>query len=286
MKENNSGFFSLLNSISSEIAYKILNLYQEDIKGLNLTETSRRISEKTSTVKDHLGKLKNSKLILKKNKNYYLSNFGSYILKNLKDLEIFNKASLIFGQIPAELIPSKYMRKLIPHLKEVKIQSDQWQFMTMTNRTLNQIKNDLGKGNVELKVLGWRSLVLSTGIIQEHFKTVKLEKNSVKNFLESVNFKLISDKELLDDLENEQIKSLLDDVSVKNRIRICEDIDKFQFTLFRYNQIVQFFLNEKDQVGIGHYFLIENNVHVVEFFNDVFDYYWQKSKPLTEFLKD
>ena len=58
MKENNSGFFSLLNSISSEIAYKILNLYQEDIKGLNLTETSRRISEKTSTVKDHLGKLK------------------------------------------------------------------------------------------------------------------------------------------------------------------------------------------------------------------------------------
>ncbi|MHA1284606.1 MAG: winged helix-turn-helix transcriptional regulator [Promethearchaeota archaeon] len=52
----------LLNSFSSEIAYKILNLYM--VKGgLNLTETAREIREKTSTVRDHLNRLTKTQLI-------------------------------------------------------------------------------------------------------------------------------------------------------------------------------------------------------------------------------
>ena len=60
-------FFSLLNSISSEIALRILNLYSEDDIGLNLTETSNRLEEKTSTVRDNLNKLLSTNLIYKKN---------------------------------------------------------------------------------------------------------------------------------------------------------------------------------------------------------------------------
>ena len=74
MSEDNKetdDFFSLLNSISSEIAHKILNLYSENTKGLNLTETSNKIEEKTSTVRDHINRLLAANLIYKKEKNSF-----------------------------------------------------------------------------------------------------------------------------------------------------------------------------------------------------------------------
>ena len=152
--DTNDDFFLLLNSISSEVAYKILNLYSEDSEGLNLTETSNKLNEKTSTVRDHINRLLNNNLIYKKEKIYFLSNFGSFILRYMKHLEIFNKTRKVFGQIPAELIPSDFIQELVPHISDIEIQSDQWQFMSISNRIMDKMRAEFRDNPGELKVIG------------------------------------------------------------------------------------------------------------------------------------
>ena len=279
--DDRTDFINLLNSISSEIAYKILNLYEAE-KGLTLTNTSKEIEEKTSTVRDYLKRMISSNLIYKKEKKYYLSNFGSFILNNLRSLEVFNKARQIFGQIPAELIPSEFIQKLVFDLKDIEVESDGWQIMYISSNILNQINQDIGKQGNELKILGWKkSLTLSIEIIQKNLTKVSFDIASMNKFLEDLNFKLITDQTIIDEInKSKKLKEIVDNTSIKNRIHICENVENFSFTLFKYNKIIQFFLNEENKQ-----FLIEDNDQAVEFFNSVFKYYLKRSKPLLEYLK-
>lgn len=271
-------FFSLLNSISSEIALRILNLYSENDIGLNLTETSNRLEEKTSTVRDNLNKLLSTNLIYKKEKKYFLSNFGSFILRYMKHLEIFNKTRQVFGQIPAELIPSEFIQELVPHISDIEIQSDQWKFMTISTRIMNKIVADLNSEPGRLRVIGWESLTKALEIMDTFFKTKPIDE-----FLNAVDFQLISPKEILTDIRKQGNIKIIAQLAGE-RIRICEDIDNFKFILFNYNQIVQFFLSEGGKVGMGYHFVLEDNPEAVKFFENVFQYYLKKSKPLSHFL--
>lgn len=271
-------FFSLLNSISSKISHRILNLYSERVDGLNLTETSNSLNEKTSTIRDNLNKLLSTNLIYKKEKNYYLSNFGSFILRYMKHLEIFNKTRQVFGQIPAELIPSEFIQELVPHISDIEIQSDQWKFMTISTRIMNKIMADLNTEPGTLRVIGWESLTKALEIMNTFFKTKPIDE-----FLAAVDFQLISPKEILKDIRKQgEIKKIAQVAG--DRIFICEDIENFKFILFNYNQIVQFFLSEGGNVGMGYHFVLEDNPEAVKFFDNVFEYYLKKSKPLTQFL--
>lgn len=283
---NSPEFFNFLNSFSNRIAFKILKVYSENKIGLNLTDTSMIINEKTSTVKDHLKKLLNAKLIFKSEKLYYLSNFGSYILNILDDLEILNKTSIIFGQIDADFIPSEYISELLPFLKNIPIITNQWQFITISNRMLNQIKAELGNRKIEIKVLGWNSLALGMEIIQNTFNEMDLNNESIKNLLNEINLELITDKNILKDVENnELINNMIKNPEIKERFQIADNIGRFRFIMMRYNEIIHFFLNEKEEFGIGPYFLIENEPGAVEVFDKIFNFFSIHSKPLAEFLK-
>ncbi|MHA1335205.1 MAG: hypothetical protein ACTSPW_05580 [Promethearchaeota archaeon] len=283
--KNYDDFIKLLNSFSSEIAYKILNLYM--VKGgLNLTETAREIHEKTSTVRDHLNRLTETQLIYKKNKKYYLSNFGSFILKYLKNLEIFNRTRMVFGQIPAELIPSEFIQELVPFISDIEVQSDQWKFMNISNKIMSQIKEDIGKKDLELKVIGWNSLSLSLEILNNFLGTSAADEKALNRFLKNMNFYLITDKEILKDIaENPILTKIIRNIKLKERIRICDAVEIFEFTLFKYKNIVQFFLNEKGKLGVGHHFILENKPEAVRFFDNVFNYYYNLSKPLIKYLE-
>jgi len=277
-------FLGLLDTVSSEVSHKILLLYtQQD--GLTLTETANLIEEKISTVRDHIKKLIEAYFIYKKEKQYYMSNFGSFVMKYLSNLEIFNKTRQVFGQIPGELIPSEFIRDLIPYIADIKIESDPWQFMLTSTGILNQIREDLGSGTFELKILGWQSLSLSIDIMEKYFSNVPFEKESLNRFLTDLNFQLITDKEILKDIkESPQIQKIINNIEIQDRFFICDTVQNFEFTLFKYNEIIQFFLNEKDALGVGHHFVLKNNKNAVEFFDKVFQYYLAQSKPLTEYI--
>jgi len=271
-------FFLLLNSISSEISHRILNLYSKEIKGLNLTETSNNIGEKTSTVRDNLNKLLTTNLIYKKEKNYFLSNFGSFVLHYMKHLEIFNKTRQVFGQIPAELIPFEFIQELVPHISDIEIQSDQWKFMTISTRIMKKIVSDLNTEPGRLRVIGWESLTKALEIMDTFFKT-----KPINEFLHAIDFQLISPKVILNDIRKQSnIKKIAQ--LAGERIHICEEIENFKFILFNYNDIVQFFLSEGGNVGMGYHFVLEDNPEAVKFFDNVFDYYLKKSKPLFQYL--
>ncbi|MHA1150436.1 MAG: hypothetical protein ACTSR8_19635 [Promethearchaeota archaeon] len=276
-------FIKLLNAFSSEIAYNILNLYSNK-SGLTLTNTSNELGKEisTSTIRDHLNRLIEAHLIYKKEKQYYLSNFGSFILKNLRSLEVFNKARQIFGQIPAELIPSEFIQKLVFDLKDIEVESDGWQIMYISSNILNQINQDIGIQGNELKILGWKkSLSLSIEIIQKNLTKVSFDITSMNKFLEDLNFELITDQTFIDEInKNKQLREMVDQTSIKNRIFVCEKVENFSFTLFKYNKIIQFFLNEENKQ-----FLIEDNDPAVEFFDSVFQYYLNQSNPLLKYLK-
>ncbi len=279
--KNTDDFFQLLNSISTEIAHKVLNLYSENSGGLSLTETSNKIEESTSTVRDHINRLLDANLIYKKEKTYFLSNFGSFILRYMKHLEIFNKTRKVFGQIPAELIPSKFIQELVPHISDIEIKSDQWEFMTISTRLMDKIRADLKKDPGELRVIGWESLTKALEIMQNLL--MKDLDFPYQEFLKLTDFELISNNRILNDiLEHKEIRKMAE--LINNRVHICENIEKFEFILFKYKQTIQFFFYEGGKLGMGYHFVLEDNPEAVKFFDNVFNYYLEQSVPLTQFL--
>jgi len=279
--KNTDNFFQLLNSISSEIAHKILNLYLENSQGLNLTDTSNKIEESTSTVRDHINRLLDANLIYKKEKFYFLSNFGSFILRYMKHLEIFNKTRKVFGQIPAELIPSKFIQELVPHISDIEIKSDQWEFMTISTRLMDKIRAEYKTNPGELRVIGWEHLSKALEIM----KNLLMKDMDIpySEFLNLTDFELISNKRILKDIiEHKEIRKMAE--LIKDRVHICENIEKFEFILFKYKQTIQFFLYEGGKLGMGHHFVLEDNPDAVKFFDNVFNYYLNQSVPLTDLL--
>ncbi|MFO8020797.1 MAG: hypothetical protein R6U96_19395, partial [Promethearchaeia archaeon] len=111
----NEDFERLMNSLSSHISHKILLLYSHQ-EGFNLTSTSQEIKEKISTTQDHLNKLLSQRLVYRIDKDYFLSSFGEYHLRQLQNLALFEKSKSLFGKIPKGLIPPEIVDKLCPAL--------------------------------------------------------------------------------------------------------------------------------------------------------------------------
>ncbi|MEJ2276625.1 MAG: hypothetical protein P8Y70_02580 [Candidatus Lokiarchaeota archaeon] len=268
-KEQRRDYIQLLSAISSEIAIKILNLYAKKDTGLNLTTTADLINENTSTVRDYLNRFLESNLIYREQNDYYLSNFGSLVRDEIKILKNFYRIKTILGQIPANQIPIKYLKHLQEPLKKIKVQSGQWQFMALSSKLLNKMQQDLLKGKINLKICGWRSLTISMNIIRDYLNSFSKDVNSLQQFLEQTSFQLITDSRILEELKvNEEIKEILKKTDLGERINIVKHIEEFKFTLFRYDTIIQFFLNQDGKMG----------------FNDVFEFYLNDSILIKNFL--
>ena len=140
-----SDLVAVLSSFSNEISLKILETYHNNRDGLNLTDTSKFIEEKTTTVKDHLTKLMDSNLIYIQEKNYHLSYFGALIFKLIRNIKILNKTRKMFGQVPSDLIPTQFIFKLLPYLEKITVLSNQWAYMNIGNKVIEIIKNDTSK---------------------------------------------------------------------------------------------------------------------------------------------
>ena len=280
-----TNFFELLNSLSSEISFKILELYSKNQKGINLTNTAQMVNEKTSTVRDYLNRLLETNSIYRIDKTYYLSSFGLLILDYLKKIKNFNKLGRILGNIDAKSIPIEYIEILEPIVDEIEIKSDQWQFMSVSNQIIGRIQQDIGQQGIELKVLGWRSLSLSMSIIQNYFKKITLERYSIQQFLENTNFELISDQGILKEIQKiEKLKEVVGKTTIKDKIYVYEEIEKFPYTILNYNEIIQFFLNKGKDMEVGNYFTLENNETAQNFFTKLFGNFKKKSKPLSYYL--
>lgn len=280
-----TNFFELLNSLSSEISFKILELYSKNQKGINLTNTAQMVNEKTSTVRDYLNRLLETNCIYRIDKTYYLSSFGLLILDYLKKIKNFNKLGRILGNIDAKSIPIEYIEILEPIVDEIEIKSDQWQFMSVSNQIIGRIQQDIGQQGIELKVLGWRSLSLSMSIIQNYFKKITLERYSIQQFLENTNFELISDQGILKEIQKiEKLKEVVGKTTIKDKIYVYEEIEKFPYTILNYNEIIQFFLNKGKDMEVGNYFTLENNETAQNFFTKLFGNFKKKSKPLSYYL--
>lgn len=284
-KEIDSDYLDLLNSFSNKIAFKILNLLHNSLNGFNLTDTAKNIGEKTSTVNDHLEKLLNAHLIYRENKNFHLSNYGNFVLNYLNNLRILDNLKEIFGKLPARRIPLEYIHELIPSIKNVEIQTNQWKFMQISSSIIKQIQVDVKKGPVNLKILGWESLALSLDIIENYFKTLTLAPQSLQNFFNKTNFELISDKGIIEDIRNNQrLVKIMRTTDLKKRIMIFEKVEKFDFTLFRYKDTIHLFLNEETKGGIDYSILFKDNPGAIRFFKKVYDYYLEDSNPLQSYL--
>jgi predicted transcriptional regulator len=284
-KEIDSDYLDLLNSFSNKIAFKIMTLLHKSVNGFNLTDTANSIGEKTSTVNDHLEKLFNARLIYRKDKKFHLSNYGNFILNYLNNLKILDRVKEIFGNLPARRIPLEYIHNLIPSIKDVEIQTNQWKFMKISSSIIKQIQVDVKKGSVNLNILGWESLALSLDIIENYFQTLTLAPQSLQEFFNKTNFELITDRGIIEDTKNNQrLIEIMRSTDLKQRIMICEKVEKFDFTLFRYKNTIHFFLNEETKGGINYSVLFKDNPGAIRFFNKVYDYYLEDSNPLHSYI--
>lgn len=274
-----SNYVELLNSISSEIDFKIINLLVNRPNGLNLTDTANVINEKTSTVRDHLNSLLESKIIYRKEKLYFLSNYGNYVFYNLQKMEEFHKTKEIFGKLSFDVIPAHFLYDLAKDISDVELYSGKWQFMAESNRIFKIIKNSIGKIDNDLRIIGWSGLDLSMSILKNYFPEI-----NPQQLIKHSNFQLISDKTLLDEIkQKKKIKEIIDETDFVKRTFIWEGEKDFQFTLFKYNSIIQLFLNEEDD-STGHYLVLEDKLSFIKFFDDLFNYYMENARPLSGFI--
>ena len=287
-----SDLVRVLGAFSNEISLKILNAYSKNKNGLNLTETSKIIQEKTTTVKDHLTKLLDSNLIYVKGKTYYLSYFGALILKMVDRIEILNRAKSLFGQVSSDLIPTQYIFKLLPHLKNVKVFNSNWAFINVGNKIIDFIQNDKSKNkNYELKLIGWNSVTTALEIARSSFKNVAVDLNNIKDFIIDVNLKMITDKSFLNDLDkNEILKNLHNIPEIQERVLIYDGFEEFNFMLIRYNKYITFFLNESQDENLGPYFILTDSPRIkpsaIDIYEEIFEYFANKSTPMTEVFKE
>jgi len=284
-----SDFTNLLNSFSNEISLKILNTYETNKDGLNLTDTSKKIKEKTTTVKDHLIKLMESNLIYVQEKKYYLSYFGALILEQMRNIELLNRTKRIFGHVSSEMIPTRFVAKFIPYLKGVEVSTNQWAFMNVGNKLIEIIKNNIGVKKTVLKLIGWNSIQLSLEIMRSSFPNIFTEKDAMKEIFNDQNLSLITDKSFLKDIrDNKIIKDAMALPEFKERVLIYQNVEQFSFMLIRYDKYITFFLNTNQEANLGPYFIIKSKKNdepsPIEIFEEIFHYFSKKSTPLVDIL--
>ncbi len=285
-----SNLVGMLNSISKEISLKILVTYEHDKNGLNLTDTSKIIKEKTTTVKDHLNKLLDSNLIYVQEKKYYLSYFGVLILEHVRNIELLDRTRKIFGHVSSDMIPTQFVAKFIPYLKGVEVSTNQWAFMNVGNKLIEIIKNNLGAKKTELKLIGWNSIPLSFEIMRSSFPTIFTEKDAMKKLINDINLSLITDKSFLKDIGDNNIIKAMSLPEFKERVLIYQNVEQFSFMLIRYDKYITFFLNTNQEANLGPYFIIKSKKNdepsPIEIFEEIFEYFSKRSVPLVDILDD
>lgn len=281
-------FANLLNSFSNEISLKILKTYERAKAGLNLTDTSKIIEEKNTTVKDHLIKLLDSNLIYVEEKKYYLSYFGALILEQIRNIELLDRTRRIFGHISSDMIPTRFVAKFIPYLKGVEVSTNQWAFMNVGNKLIDIIKNNLGVNKTVLKLIGWNSIQLSLEIMRNSFPNIFTEKDAMKKMFDDHNLSLITDKSFLKEMGDNNMVKAMSLPEFKERVLIYPNVEQFNFMLIRYNKYITFFLNTNREANLGPYFIIKSKKNdkpsPIEIFEEIFEYFSKKSKPLVEII--
>lgn len=283
-------FVSLLSSFSNEISLKILKSCEENRDGLNLTDTSRYIKEKTSTVKDHLVKLMDSNLVYLNKKKYFLSYLGMLILEQITNIAVLNNTRKIFGNVSNEVIPIKFIIKIVPYLKGARICFNQWTFMSVGNKIIDIIKNNVEDKKFELKLIGWNSVPIALEITRSFFSNARGENDVMKKFVVDTNLKLITDNSFLNNIEvNGQLEDLFIIPEIKERILVCQKIERFNFMIIRYDKYLTFFLSPSQEAGLGPYFIIrskpKDKSRILDIFEEIYEYFSNKATPLSDILK-
>jgi predicted transcriptional regulator len=283
-------FATLLNSFSNEISLKILKTYERAKDGLNLTDTSKIIEEKNTTVKDHLIKLLDSNLIYVQEKKYYLSYFGALILEQVRNIELLDRTRKIFGHVSSKMIPTRFVTKFIPYLKGVEVSTNQWAFMNLGNKLIEIIKNNQGVKKIVLKLIGWNSIQLSLEIMRNSFPNIFTEKDAMKKLFNDINLSLITDKSFLEEVGDKNIIKAMALPEFKERVLIYPNLEQFSFMLIRYDKYITFFLNTNQEANLGPYFIIKSKKNddpsPIETFEEIFEYFSKRSTPLVDILNE
>lgn len=278
-------FVNLLNSISSSISHKILHLYAQNENGFNLTITSQKIGEKISTTQDHLNKLLTYELIYRVGNDYFLSNFGEYIYNELKKLSLLEKFKTVLGKIPKKRIPLEIIEEFIPYLEDCQINSSSWNFMNMMDEYLEKMKSNLNKKPQYFEIIGWWSLEYDLEIMKNKFPNFKLNGSSLKVLLRNVHFKFVGHKPIIKELKQYNLlNKIIQDEDFAEKFHIYDQIDRFNFCFLRFNDLLGIFLVKDDDIDFQNYIFIENNQGALGVFEKLFEYYWENSKPLDQFI--
>lgn len=283
-----SELVAVLSSFSNEISLKILETYRNNKNGLNLTDTSQLIEEKTTTVKDHLTRLMDSNLIYMQEKKYHLSYFGALVLKQISNIKILNKTRNMFSQASCDLIPIHFFLKLLPYLEKITILSNQWAYMNIGNRIIEIIKNDKGKNQKQvLKILGWNSFPIAVEIVRNSFNVITGGNETLADFIAETNLTIITDKSFLNHIQKDEQPFNINIIpELKERVSIYQDIEEFNFMLIRYNKYITFFINDPQESGFGPYFIItgkhRDKPGAIGIFDEIFEYFAKKATPVSE----
>ena len=279
-QKNGSSFEELLNTISSTTIYNILKLYSKG--DFNLTDTAKNLDISISTVQDNLKKLIKTDLIYSNDKTYHLSSFGCIILQELEKLKNLIELNEFLGRIPAELIPPKYLNLLVKDLSNMQYGTNSLQFMNYMNELMDDVKKSFNTKQIsDFKVLGWWNLQMDLDFFKIFFKDFSLDNDSFKEILSHFSFQLVSYPIIFDDIKKmEDIKELMEHFHMYDFFRTCTKLENCNFTIMKYKKIVILVLIDHDDFDFHNFLIFENNDNALEFFNSLFQFYWERSDRL------
>jgi predicted transcriptional regulator len=275
----NSEFETLMQSLSSNLAFQILDLYETKETGYSLTETARTLDHPVSTVQEYLKRFQNTSLIFKKEKKYVLSNFGSYILSELREFKKVSKLNEILGKIPANMIPDDFISVLVKDLSNMKIDINSVDYMSILHETGEKLKTDVEEGDHTFKLMGWWDLEMDLGFFRTIFKELELDIPTFTRFYEHFDIKLIINENLYEEIENHpKIYEIIRHFSAKEEIiRVYEEFNGCKFSILRYDHYVLFFLIKDNDIDFKNMVFFSKNKNALEFFELLFDYYWEQA---------
>ncbi|MBN1216942.1 MAG: hypothetical protein JXA99_16085 [Candidatus Lokiarchaeota archaeon] len=283
IQNHNYDFQNLLHIISSPLTLKILKLYKNN--SYNLTETSKLIDEAISTVQDNLNKLKKINLIKKENKYFSLTNLGSYILNSLNRFEILSNFNNIFGKINSESIPSKLLYDYLPYFQNINTNQSSFDFIANINNIFKKIKDTSKNSTFQLGLIGWWDFNFEYKLFKMFYDDFDFLDGDIPNELKNFKLQIVTDKTILQFFKgNNKILDLFENqYNIKEKIRIY-DRNFFQFTILKINEILIFSLIKDGDIDYHNYFIINDQPKLQEFFDSLYKYYYNLSKPLNDFL--
>ena len=285
IENEENGFSNLLSAISTGITFNLLKLYKKN--SYNLTDSAKQLGLPISTVQDNLRKLLQSNLIFIREKKYYLSSFGSYILSNMHQFEHLYQLRNFFGKIPSDLIPNTFLEEIISLIDYIDIHETSWHFLKIFDKLLSKFKEKINNGNFsgELRVLGWWNLDFDFELLRTYFPDKKIDAEFYLNFFENITFQQIIDEKFALELFNrEEIRDIRKFLDKNNDIRIIANKTLFNFTIMEIEGSMCLFLVKNNKLDVNHHFFI-NHPKIHSIFDIIFNYYKEKTISFHEFLE-